>query len=363
MKEQIGKQIADFWKGLLSKEQQQDLLGDIQIQEKEIQEDLKSVFGIERREDGLATEERYENLLKNIHAKMEVPEQKEQRTFRLTSWSIAAAALIAIALGFYTFSNQNEYNDLGVQDIAKVSDTVQLINDQPKEQSAVLADGSTVILSPGSSLTYTKYYGESDRKIKLVGRARFKVARDTSLPFVVWANEYTTTALGTDFTVDTRRPDQLDIHLLSGKIMVKAEPGAKVLMDNQYLSPGDKLHILTNTGSITLDKAKKKPSAVLKHISEPPARPADEVISFQDSPLDSVFQSIAHKKGVSISTNTVDLTGLTFTGEFQSSESTKSIIGIVCQMNGLRFTETAEGNITIAKKVTELSAQTLEEHN
>lgn len=361
MKEQIGKRIANFWKGVLSKKEEQRLLEDIRVNESEIQEDLQRVFGADPKEDERLSEEAYQKLLDKIYDRMDAPVRMERPVARLRNWSIAAAMLLAVSLGLYTFVSQEERLVQHAHRTAS-SDTLKLVNELPQDQQAVLSDGSTVILSSGSSLTYTKAYGISNRTLHLIGRGRFKVAHDTTRPFVVWANGYTTTALGTDFTVDTRQDDRLDIYLQSGKIVVEATPAAKLSMEKKYLLPGDNLQILTEVGEVIMSNPRKRSLPIKKAISAQRAV-VEEVMSFQDTPLLAVFDSIGRKKGVRISSNADELAGLTFTGEFKTSESITTIIGIVCQMNGLHFTETADGDIAVSKVVEPLPSPVKEQNN
>ncbi|MFD2967774.1 FecR family protein [Sphingobacterium bambusae] len=363
MKEQIGKRIASFWKGVLSKKEEQSLLEDIRVNESEIQEDLQRVFGADPKEDERLSEEAYQKLLDKIYDRMDAPVHMERPAARLRNWSIAAAMLLAVSLGLYTFVSQEERLVHHAHRTASTSnDTLKLVNDLQHDQQAVLSDGSTVILSSGSSLSYTKTYGVSNRTLHLKGRGRFKVAHDTTRPFVVWANGYTTTALGTDFTVDTRQDDRLDIYLQSGKIVVEATPAAKLSMEKKYLLPGDNLQILTEVGEVIMSNPQQRSLPIKKTV--PAQRAAvEEVMSFQDTPLLAVFDSIGRKKEVRISSNADELAGLTFTGEFKSSESVTSIIGIVCQMNGLHFTETTDGGIIVSKEVEPLPSPLKEQSN
>ncbi|MEJ7810836.1 MAG: FecR domain-containing protein [Gemmatimonadaceae bacterium] len=67
--------------------------------------------------------------------------------------------------------------------------------------STVLADGSRVLLGPGSSLQTTEGYGGDRREVRLDGEALFEVRHDAARPFVVRAAGAVIRDLGTAFSV------------------------------------------------------------------------------------------------------------------------------------------------------------------
>lgn len=70
--------------------------------------------------------------------------------------------------------------------------------------------------------------------------------------------------------------------------------------------------------------------------------PAVAVLKFEDTPLQTVFETIADRKGTPISIEENLLTGLSFTGEFKDDESLQSMVGVICQMNNLTYTQIDE---------------------
>jgi transmembrane sensor len=64
-----------------------------------------------------------------------------------------------------------------------------------------LADGTRVILGPGSSLRLGDGYGSATREVTLSGEAFFDVVHDARVPFVVRTSSATLRDVGTAFTV------------------------------------------------------------------------------------------------------------------------------------------------------------------
>lgn len=81
-----------------------------------------------------------------------------------------------------------------------------------------LADGSTVWVNSGSSVTYSE---RNPRSITLDGEAFFQVAPDAEAPFVVAAGGVETRVLGTEFNVAGQK-EKVTIDVLSGIVEVNA---------------------------------------------------------------------------------------------------------------------------------------------
>ena len=82
-----------------------------------------------------------------------------------------------------------------------------------------LPDGSTVVLNSNSSITID--FGAQKREIRLNGDAFFRVAKDASKPFVVYAGSIAATALGTEFFIYSNdRGGNIKVDLLEGKVQL-----------------------------------------------------------------------------------------------------------------------------------------------
>lgn len=351
MKHQIGKRIAALWKGLLSQREKENLLADLEIHESDLKSDLEKSFteDNEQEQTNLLSDPEYAAILRQVHAKIDVQEQKPRRIFQ--PW--AAAAAIVLVLGtagvIFNYQNPKEPSASFAQANTQQNDTITLSNTTSQDRIARLKDGSVVTLSAGAQLAYARYYGESDRVLHLQGKATFEVAHDTSRPFVVWTDKYSTTALGTVFMIDATSKQQIDIALLSGKIVVKKALNAGRAMADQYLAAGDKLSIDRQKESFVFI-----PSKQIKPISTPPTVAAEVIpvkptLEFADAPLQAVFETIALRKQIQINTTDLDLEGLTFTGEFLESESAVVMIRVICQMNNL-YCEESDNGLIISQK-------------
>ncbi len=91
--------------------------------------------------------------------------------------------------------------------------TVRTLADQ--QTTIALPDASTVSLEKSSSLRFQKRNWNEERKVNLVGEARFKVAKGSSFDVETWIGKVT--VLGTDFKV-TQRANFFEIECFEGMV-------------------------------------------------------------------------------------------------------------------------------------------------
>lgn len=150
-------------------------------------------------------------------------ENNEDRNLKLISFVIKIAAiffLMAIFLPLFHTKESTE-NTILVQDEEKVIE---------------LMDGSFVVLSQNSSMTYYTSLSEaSERKISLSGQGQFNISHSI-LPMRLYLEDIFIEVLGTEFTVSTLKSEITEIVLRKGSIKAidKKYPQNFVI-----LSPGD----------------------------------------------------------------------------------------------------------------------------
>lgn len=84
----------------------------------------------------------------------------------------------------------------------------------------LLPDGTFVILSPESSISYTSFYNQKNREIKLTGEAYFKVHHHSDLPFVVNIEGTFIKDVGTAFKICSKPGDSLvTVHVQEGEAL------------------------------------------------------------------------------------------------------------------------------------------------
>lgn len=133
-----------------------------------------------------------------------------------------------------------------------------------------MADGSEIWLNAGTTITYGQDYGNLNRTINLTGEAYFKVAKDSTHPFIVNTQGIVIQALGTRFNVKSYPEEQtIATTLEEGKIDINvlsmADKNSRIL-----LYPKDKLiyHKETNVtekySNSSEDNGKSEPGSRVK---------------------------------------------------------------------------------------------------
>jgi len=146
-----------------------------------------------------------------------------------------------------------------------------------------LSDGTEVLLSANSRLEYSKSFSADKREVKLVGEARFNVAKDAERPFIVHTRQLQTQVLGTVFDVKAYPQTPADVTLYEGKVEVSLNSDAPQLMQ-----PGEQA-FLDKEGKLQLTKA-----------PEETGKWAEGEFAFDDKELKSVMQEIGSWYNISV---------------------------------------------------------------
>lgn len=100
---------------------------------------------------------------------------------------------------------------------------------------ARLADGSTVWLHSGSTLTYDTRFNDKDRNVKLCGEGFFDIAKDSERPFTVEVEGLKVRVHGTKFNVRTSAANNtVSVSLIEGSVSLDNGNG-----NHRRLHPGE----------------------------------------------------------------------------------------------------------------------------
>ncbi|MDM1464758.1 FecR family protein [Myroides odoratimimus] len=119
--------------------------------------------------------------------KYKTRERKRRKNYRLLS--IVFSLLLVVGLTIYQKNISVNNQEL----------TYSTSNELAKH--IILPDGTAVTLSSNSTLIVSNEFNQSNREIKLLGEAYFKVAKDASRPFIISSDNFETQVLGTSFWV------------------------------------------------------------------------------------------------------------------------------------------------------------------
>lgn len=335
--------IKKFWKKEASEKEQIELLQQLNKENPELYEKLKKQFELRlynANQTESVKEEKFEKILKELHQKIKISQTHKTKWLPSRFYKVAAMVaflLMAAGVFYLTIPGSSKPADKDSNNIAVIENP-----HDNKIMSLVLTDGSTVKLYPNSAINYAVSFGVDNRSISLTGKAFFKVAKNKKLPFVVEANHYTTTALGTEFTVDSYS-EEIKIHLYEGKVVIQSISPTHQF-DPVYLQPGQGFGINKNSGEkILYDKKQSvKPEMIsnkVKLISINSDETADEILKFRKENLKKVWDTLSEKYGKTIKYDNEEIEGLTFTGEISLADPLNEPVSRLCYLNELKFTE------------------------
>jgi transmembrane sensor len=98
----------------------------------------------------------------------------------------------------------------------------------------VLSDGTEVWMNSASSLRFPFAFTDSTRDVYLNGEAFFKVAKNKAHPFIVHTNQTDVRVLGTQFNVNTYKPDVTTTSLVEGSVTTNSANSPKLLLHPGY---------------------------------------------------------------------------------------------------------------------------------
>lgn len=267
---------------------------------------------------------------------------------RLLRVAVAAALVVAVGLGWIYFNRQGQ-QPVVKRSANKEENTAAVlqheVNTSGKEKSIQLADGSMVVLFNNSELTFEKAF--TRRYIKLIGKAFFKVAKDAAKPFTVESGAITTTALGTEFTVNAfAAQKQLSVRLYNGKVVIKPVTQVNNLMKREvYLAPGQEFIYGPVTTLVRTFRTNMQSPAEQKKeepaVSDNPTLPVHSSGSwrmYNNQALSQVFDHLAISYGVTIVYDAKEVQQKYFVGQFRTTDSIEMILKLITKANKLKYT-------------------------
>lgn len=229
------------------------------------------------------------------------------------NWAWAGvAALVALCLtagGWWLRQREVDSTRATVAQTARLRGVIDVKNTSANPQSITLEDGSVVVLSPNSKLSYPEHFGAKTRSILLRGEAFFTVRRNLTKPFLVHTGDLVTEVLGTSFTVKSYDDaPAIEVLVRTGRVSVyEAEHDAPRRRNGVILTPNQK---------VTFDKTAK---TLLTGLTDAPTPvnppPHRQAMVFDDAPLSDVLTALQTAYGLEIVLENGQLTRCRFTAD------------------------------------------------
>ena len=230
-----------------------------------------------------------------------------------------------------------------IQNIVQIESNglIEQINNTNKSQLITLSDASSILLQPGSKLSYPKNFKGNERKVFLTGEAFFEISKDAQRPFYVYANETITKVFGTSFRI-VAYPNQPNVEVLvrTGKVKVSKINKTKdyitnevILYPNQAARFERKGQIFEKIIDLTKDKSLLQTAQSIERLN----------FEFQDIPVSQIFATIEQAYSVSIDFPITNLKDCYLTTSL-SDEPLPAKLKIICESLGNNSSYEMNGN-------------------
>ncbi|MBD3591139.1 FecR family protein [Bacteroides sp. GM023] len=240
------------------------------------------------------------------------PATSNRKSYQLLIWRAAAILLLAV-------SSVSVY--LILEKDSPVKDLVECYIPTAEIHELTLPDGTHVMLNSKSTLLYPEQFTGETRSVYLIGEANFKVKPDKKHPFIVKANDYQVTALGTEFNVNAYpESNELIATLLEGSVKVEFNN----LISNVILKPNEQL---------IYNKHTKEHNLRLPEIDDVTAWQRGELI-FSNMHLEDIFTNLERKFPYAFVYSLHSMKKNTYSFRFQKQANLEEVMEIVSQVVG-----------------------------
>lgn len=235
-----------------------------------------------------------------------------QRNYQLLIWRAAAIFLLAVSsISIYLMLEKDRPE----------KDLVECYIPTAAIHELTLPDGTDVMLNSKSTLLYPEQFTGATRSVYLIGEANFKVKPDKKHPFIVKANDYQVTALGTEFNVNAYpESNELIATLLEGCVKVEFNN----LMSNVILKPNEQL---------IYNKQTKQYNLRLPEISDVTAWQRGELV-FSNMYLEDIFTHLERKFPYTFIYSLHNMKKNTYSFRFRNQATLEEVMEIISQVVG-----------------------------
>lgn len=256
-----------------------------------------------------------------------IEEPEEKKGFRFKRLLAVAASVLLISVLGLLFLNNNDQSNQIAQTIKTIS------NDGTDGQEYTLPDLSVVYLNEKSSVDYPEPFGEKDRRVTLKGEAFFKVAHNSSKPFVIETMAEEITVLGTSFYVKAHEESIIStVEVVTGKVEVKT----KKTKDKLILQAGERAAY--NRETREFKKTQKEGTNEFAWHSKN--------LQFVETPISKVLKDIETCYNVNVSAENKELNKCLFTSNFEKAELS-TVLETISAVLGVEVEKVDQGNYVL----------------
>jgi len=204
-----------------------------------------------------------------------------------------------------------------VQSISGEQDNT-MVTKKGSEYWLTFEDGSVVHLNYNTSLTYPTHFSETDRTVYLDGEAYFLIAKDSKRPFRVIYHNGMIKEYGTEFNVNTRSKDGIEVVLVKGSISLIPKEGHE-----QMIKPGEMA--IAKSGNVQISKVDLEP-----YVAWNSGR-----FVFEDYTIERIMKVISQWYNMKVTFGSESIKHVHFTGDVDRYGTLSPILEAIRNVTGL----------------------------
>ncbi|HEY4288598.1 MAG TPA: FecR domain-containing protein [Puia sp.] len=291
------------------------------------------------------TEDLPQNWSQEMLEKIDTARTPRKDRVRWMTGLKVAATITGILLGsVFVWQRYAKKGELPRETMALSADAgrdTTLINGKGTLQRVILEDGSVVVLSPASRLSFHRGFQQNKRTVFLSGEAVFRVAEEKARPFTVFTRGFSTTVLGTEFRIRAYADSSTSsIQLLSGKVMVRnlEHPDRTACLSaGQQCEFDNKKNSLSRAFAIRpADPSYRNEAMSNSQINVSPDE-NDREILFKNESLARVLSRLSEFYRTPVHFNRAEMNKRKFTGSVQKDQSLEEALKIITLLNDLHI--------------------------
>lgn len=233
---------------------------------------------------------------------------------------IAASVLLLLGAGTAYFLNQK-------QPLNTISSTFYK-NDEQSPKKVELSDGSIIILNEKAELIVDEAFNKTERRVKLIGIAKFDIASNAQKPFFVETGNVITKVIGTSFTIKNTRKETIEIEVTEGRVSV-FEKSAELLRENGVvLTPNQKVVYFAEKQLFV--------TGIVQNPAPIEEKSASISFNYQNESLEKVISNIESTYGIEIILENENISKCKITGDL-NSDSLYEKLDIISQILGIEY--------------------------
>jgi transmembrane sensor len=251
----------------------------------------------------------------------------------------ATITFVGLVLSGYLYLKSTPFQETSVaaadKTVVLTDGSRHVSNNEKSSQKVTLSDGSTVMLQPGSAITYPEKFEGPDRSVHLSGEGFFDVKRDEARPFIVYSNEIITKVLGTSFTIKAYDSEsEIIVAVKTGKVSVSPNPVKQKRnssMRDVILTPNQQI-VYNREAEVVLRQIVPQPVIVAKK---------DDFfrMEFDGQPVSQIFDLLEANYGIDIQYDAEKLDGCVLTTSMEE-EGFYERINVICKAINAEYTTT-----------------------